>query len=166
MGTVRGECLYFSVIFILLGGRTDFNMVVSIRIMSKGVHGCWVSKGVICKPVVLLAEVHPYCLATLSLSAEASQLRLQKEEDYKDKKRRRRKRMGTGEEEEGEKEEEKEERRTRRTRGMRTRTRRKRRGGGLVEKEEEEAFIFLLIFLLPASIILTLGCGHFSAAIG
>lgn len=112
MGAVRGECLYFSVIFIMLGGRTDFNMVVSVRIMSKGVHGCWVSKGIICEPLVPLAEVHisNICLAAFFLSAEASQLRLQKEEDYKDKKRRRR-RMRTGEEEEEEEGEEKEERR-------------------------------------------------------
>lgn len=159
MGAVRGEYLYFSVIFMLLGGRTDFNMVVAVRIMSNGVHGCWVSKGVICEPVVPLAEVHlsNICLAAFSLSAEASQLRIQKEEDYKDEKRRRR-RTRTGEEEEKEEGEE--------DKGMRTRTRRKRRGGGLVEKEEEEAFIFLLISLLPVSIRLTLGCGHSTEAIG
>lgn len=106
---MRGEYLYFSVIFILLGGRTDLNMVVAVRIMSKGVHGCWVSKGVICEPVVPLAEVHlsNNCLAAFSLSAEASQLRLQKEEDYKDEKRRRG-RMRTGEEEKEEEEEEEE----------------------------------------------------------
>lgn len=49
---------------------------------------------------------------------------------------------------------------------MRMRARRKRRGGGLVEKEEEEAFIFLSISLLPVSIRLTLGCAHFTEAIG